>query len=566
MIIKPNDTVYSETELIKHALSFCNEATLIADLKGNIVLINQTFCDVWGFKKDVVSGYRVQAIMDSIRGKLVSPPDLETLIYDAEQSSECSESKVLSLRDARYVECRIVHDRGQGVIWYCRDITDQYRQQELLQHQRYYDPLTDLPNHALLTKKLNATINEALTPRVALLLIDIDDFKTLNDSLGHDNGNRFLVEIARRLKSILHSNALLARLNGDEFVILMDVVTNGADIQNMIEDALREVQSPYRIGSHLIHKSASIGIAIYPNDGDTPDTLFRNAEIAMYKAKDKGRNCFHYYAPALERFALHRLALEAKLRAAVRDDLFELYYQPKMNIPDNRLLGFEALLRWYDEKQGFIGPDVFIPLAETTGLILPIGSWVLKEACRQIKHWCDLGYTDFSVAVNFSAKQLQQNDIYQFIVSVIEEYGVEPRYLEIEITESMVMHNVDRAGSLLRQLRSYGIRVSMDDFGTGYSSLNYLKSLPIDVIKIDRSFIKDVPESRSDCAVVSSIITMSKNLGLAVVAEGVETQEHIDFLLENSCDVAQGYYFSKPVPASEAEISLKGFLNEQPGA
>ena len=324
----------------------------------------------------------------------------------------------------------------------------------------------------------------------------------------------------------------------------------------MAERVIDVFRAPFVLDGQELYITTSIGISVYPGDGQTEELLLRNADIAMYKAKDQGRNNYHFFTSSLERLAKHRLSLETMLRNAVKNEEFELYYQPVLTLGDNveavTLSGFEALLRWETKDQGFIGPDTFIPVAESTGMILPLGEWVLNAACKQAKVWVDMGFLDIKVAINLSAKQFQQTNIFEMILSAIRNAGIGFHNVALEITESMVMQNVHGSIEILSRLREKGISISMDDFGTGYSSLNYLKTLPIDVLKIDRTFVKDVTESKDDRAIASSIITLGHNLDMRIVAEGVETPEQGDFLCSQGCDMVQGYYFGKPLPAKEA--------------
>lgn len=525
------------------------EGIVIVDGSGSVVAYNAVFENIWSLL-DV-------DILHAPRDRFFTY--LNRCVVKARDFKEMQTSDELETVDGRFIHCHKVARDDVGEIWYFRDVSEDHEQQAIVEKHLTEDTLTGLPNRSAFYTELNhqLTMRECRgcntdNDQFSVVFIDLDGFKSINDSLGHKIGDLYLREVGCRINAVIEESDFLAHINGDKFVACISSVKGAHELSLMLERILSSMNRVYLLENQEIYKSASIGVACYPAHGAEPEMLMRNAEIAMYKAKDKGRNGFHFYADDLEQCAKHRLVLETKLRAAVRDNVFNLYYQPTIGMQDENLLGFEALLRWSDDELGFIGPDVFIPIAESTGLILPIGEWVIREACKQVKAWCDEGHNDIYVAVNLSAIQLQHDQLYDFIVSCVDSYGIQPRNLAIEITESMVMDNMNGAIDLLQRLRAFGILVCMDDFGTGYSSLNYLKSLPIDVLKIDRSFIQDVTENAADSAVVSSIITLGHNLGLTVVAEGVETEAHVDFLKHIDCDIVQGYFFSKPLPAVEA--------------
>jgi diguanylate cyclase (GGDEF)-like protein len=388
-----------------------------------------------------------------------------------------------------------------------------------------------------------------------VLFIDLDRFKNVNDTLGHDAGDRVLQAIAGRLKGCLREVDTLARLGGDEFGLLVEQVSDTRFVGNVARKLLKAVAEVLVVDGQEYHITASIGISTYPADGSDATTLLKNADIAMYRAKDRGKDNSQFYAAAMNAHSMARLSLETGLRHALERGEFLLHYQPKVDIASGRITGMEALVRWMRPESGLVSPADFIPLAEETGLIVPIGAWVLKTACERNRAWQLQGMPPLRVAVNLSARQFVQANLVSEVARVLDASGLAPASLELEITESMVMDNPERAIQTLRQLKSMGIALAIDDFGTGYSSLGYLKRFPIDNIKIDRSFIKDIPHSNDDATITRTIIDMTHNLRLKVVAEGVETAAQLDFLREHGCDEMQGYYFSRPL-AEDAFLTL----------
>ncbi len=541
-------------ELVTATLESSQDGILVIDIQNSPMYFNQKFVSMWGLNEPWIRSSSVKDIYEILRVQLKIPAQFLELVNSVKDKESAPKLAEYELKDSRIFEVYVVKVEKVGIVWRFRDISEKRKQEELIRYQAYHDALTNLPNRTLFNDRLSHALKKRSRDRskLAVFYLDLDGFKTINDSLGHLVGDSLLVQVSRRLVETLRGEDTVARLGGDEFIILVDTVESHADVVRMAERVLQVIQKPFYLEGQELYISTSIGVSVYPDDGETEELLTRNADIAMYKAKDQGRNCFHFYTTALERLAKHRLSLETKLRAAVKAGAFELYYQPKICLQNMRLKGFEALLRWHDEEQGFIGPDVFIPVAESTGLIMAIGEWVLKEACRQAKLWADQGFDDIYIAVNLSAKQFQKPDLVEQVLRLIDGAGIERKQLAVEITESMVMHNVNGAAEILKRFQDEGILVCMDDFGTGYSSLNYLKSLPIDVLKIDRTFIKDVTESEDDRAIASSIITLGHNLGLKVVAEGVETEDHVKFLKEHKCDIAQGFHYGRPLPAAKA--------------
>ncbi|EUC16780.1 sensor domain-containing protein [Paraburkholderia hospita] len=430
------------------------------------------------------------------------------------------------------------------------DVTALIRYQEQLEYQANYDSLTRLPNRNLLRDRLQHALIVAQRHHkgVAVVFIDLDGFKNVNDSLGHSVGDRLLSVVADRLARCARASDTVARHGGDEFVIVM---TDTVDEQSLIawmERVRASISEPVWLDGTELYVGCSMGASLFPQDGDDAETLMKKADLAMYRAKDMGRNTFQFYQPEMNVSAGARLNLERRLRRALRDNEFLLHYQPQVDIETGQVVGMEALVRWSDPEVGLIPPSQFIPVAEESGLIGPLSEWVLREACRQNKAWQDEGLPPARVSVNLSARQFQQRDIAKLVMQVLEETGLDPQYLELELTESTIMRNAEEAVSMLNELHALGIGLAIDDFGTGYSSLSYLKRFPVDRLKIDRSFVSDIGESSDDETITSAIIALAHSLNLQVIAEGVETSTQLDFLKERACDEMQGYFFAKPLP------------------
>ncbi|WP_025917195.1 EAL domain-containing protein [Herminiimonas sp. CN] len=439
------------------------------------------------------------------------------------------------------------------------DVTETKRYQAELEFQANHDALTALANRNLLHDRLCQAIIHAEHHDYPMwvVFIDLDRFKFVNDTLGHQAGDTLLKHVAERLLHAVRETDTVARLGGDEFVLLLSergAESPGAGVVQRIMDAIAK---PFVIEQHEFFLTSSIGIAVYPNDGLDADTLIKHADVAMYRAKETGRNNFQFYTPEMNQRALERLRIEGDLRLALERDEFLLHYQPQVDLHTGLIVGMEALIRWSHPTRGLVSPANFINLAEETGLIVPIGDWVMRTACRQNKAWQRAGHAPLRVAVNLSAAQFAQHDLVQSITAALEDAGLEPQYLEIELTESLVMTDVARTIGVLQELKTLGVHLSIDDFGTGYSSLSYLKRFPINVLKIDQSFVRDITVNPDDAAIVASIISLAHSLRLDVIAEGVETEDQLAFLWRNGCDQIQGYYFSRPVPGEAAEKLLR---------
>lgn len=440
------------------------------------------------------------------------------------------------------------------------DITERKQHEAKLLHQASHDSLTGLPNRALLRDRIEQAIAKARREgtQMAVVFVDLDHFKLINDSLGHHVGDRLLLEVAARLTSCVRSHDSVARQGGDEFVLVLTEQHGDNEILSIVSRLLETISLPWMNNGQDYGLSCSIGISCYPQDGEDPDTLLRCADAAMYEAKASGRSRYHFYTPELNDAISERLELENHLRHALERDEFRVYYQPRIDTASGHIIGAEALIRWECPEKGLISPDSFIPIAEETGLIVSIGQWVLQEACRQNSAWQRAGLPPISVSVNLSPIQFRHAGLVKSVAAALQQANLSPAFLELELTESFVMHDAEQINGAMKSLKSLGVDISVDDFGTGYSNLSYLKRFPVDRLKVDKSFVRDIDTDPDDAAIVRAIITLGHSLNLKVVAEGVETQAHLAFLQQHGCDELQGYFFSRPVPASEMGALLAG--------
>jgi diguanylate cyclase (GGDEF)-like protein/PAS domain S-box-containing protein len=473
------------------------------------------------------------------------------------------ESKLLRLDqaiiDVEVTGIPVVHKNQPSRQLIIRDITEQKKTQEKIKHMAFHDSLTGLPNRNYFYDQLTEALNvEEKTP-FAVIFIDLDRFKYINDSMGHDIGDLLLQSVADRLKKCIRNTDVVARQGGDEFIVLLRDATKktAVDISKRI---LNELAQPHRLKNYEVYTTPSIGISLYPDHGETMETLVKHADAAMYKAKERGKNNFQFFSADLHENIERKMLLEKRLRHAVDNNEFSLCYQPQVNLKTNQMVGVEALLRWQHPQLGYISPVEFIPLAEEIGLINNIGEWVLREACSQAKKWHDAGYPKITMSVNVSAKHLKSNDFVSTIRHILYKTRLEAKYLKVEITEGSVMENAKENIEKLNELKELGVRISIDDFGTGYSSLNYLKLLPIHDLKIDKSFIRDIVDDPNNVAIAKAIIDLGRSLNLNVIAEGVEHKEQLKILLRNHCEEAQGFYFSKPLTAHECETMFQNLI------
>src|SRR5262245_31377123 len=439
------------------------------------------------------------------------------------------------------------------------DITERKRAEEQVKHLAFHDPLTSLPNRLLFSDRLTLAVAQAHrhNQKLAVLFLDLDRFKIINDSLGHSVGDELLRQVAERIQEYVREGDTVARLGGDEFTLLVPGINAEEDAAKIARKICDAIHDPFWIDGRELFVTTSMGVAANPSDGHDAETLFRNADSAMYRAKEQGRDNYQLYTPAMNAKAVERLSLESRLRQAVANDELELHFQPFFDLKTTKVLGAEALLRWRHPELGLIPPGEFIPIAELSGLIVPIGEWVLRTACAEARKWHEKGFSGLTVSVNLSSRQFQQADLVSQVTNALADTGLEPDKLDLEITESNAMQNAEHSINTLWGLKKQGVRISMDDFGTGYSSLNYLKRFPIDRIKLDQSFVRDLPGDKDDAAIAMAVIAMGRSLELVVIAEGVETEEQLAFLKDRECDQLQGFLLSRPLPPEAFESFLQ---------
>lgn len=456
------------------------------------------------------------------------------------------------------------HDgRIRSILAVVRDISERADAESQVHYLAHYDLLTGLPNRALFRDRLLQAMAQAKRSDtlIAVMFLDIDDFKDVNDTLGHAVGDQLLKEITQRIRSCMREYDTVARFGGDEFGIIQTDVQTVEAAADLAERVLGMLGEPFHIEGHEIHSGASVGMTIYPFDDAQADALLRNADMAMYKAKREGRNRFQFYVAELNEMVQRRAALERDLRIALQKQQFRLHYQPQLDLTTGRIVGVEALLRWRHPERGEISPAEFIPVAESSGLIMPIGDWVLRTACREARAWQDAGLPPVRVAINLSAMQFRHRNLLDTITSALAESGLEPRWLEVELTESLIMRDVRATIDTLQHLHELGVQIAVDDFGTGYSSLSYLTRFPVSKIKLDKSFVRDV-DKRDGAAIARTVIALGHSLNMKVMAEGVETEYQLRFLREHACNEVQGYYFSRPMSAGAIQRLLRGALPE----
>jgi diguanylate cyclase (GGDEF)-like protein/PAS domain S-box-containing protein len=557
LMIDITDRKKTELDLQKLSLAVKQSpaTVVITDLLGAIEYVNPKFTRITGYTLDEVRGLNPRILQSGNMPAEVYRSLWETISQGEEWHGELENKRKDGSLFWELASISPVRDQAGNITHFIgvkEDITERKRYEERLQYMATHDELTGLVNRTLLQDRLAQSMSCAhLSGRhVAILLLDIDRFKMINDSLGHDFGDKLLRAVAQRLLQVVRSGDLVARLGGDEFVVLLSEVEEASTAGLVAGKLLQKLAWPFTIDNREIIVTASMGICLSSPENADGITLIRNADIAMYRAKSAGNN-FAFYSPEMNSQILETMELESALRLALEREEFCLHYQPKVDLASARITGFEALIRWNHPQRGMVSPVDFIPLAEETGLIVPIGSWVLLEACRQAKAWQAQGLPHLTVAVNLSARQFRKGDLAQSVSAILEQTGLDAQLLDLEITESMVMDDSDGAEQTMHNLKQLGVKLSLDDFGTGYSSLNCLRRFPVDTLKIDRSFINDVASDQSCASVATSIIAIAHNLKLDTVAEGVETREQLAFLAGCGCDAYQGFVFSKPLPAEQ---------------
>ncbi len=550
----------SETEAKLRQSATVFESTLegvfITDKNCKILDVNQSFIDITGYDRHESIGATPNILNSGKQDKDFFDEMWRSIKETGQWRGEIWNKRQNQTVFPAWLTISTVKNTDDDVVNYVAvftDITEIKQSQSELSFLAHHDTLTSLPNRFFFNQKLEEALNHAkrINSKLAILFIDLDRFKNINDSFGHTAGDHLLIHLAEGLKNTIRQDDTVARISGDEFIILFEDVKSTETIVGAVEKIMDVFSSAFTIEDHSIHITASIGISLFPLDGTNATDLVRNADAAMYRAKDEGRNTYQFYTRELTTKAFERVIMETELREALVKKEFHLHYQPQIDLHTKRLIGLEVLLRWHHPRLESVSPDQFIPLAEDSGLINPIGEWVLQEACQQAKTWMDQGYSFGRIAVNISGVQVNKGQLIDIVNKTLLETGLPATSLELEVTESIIMKQAEHAIIQLSELRELGILLSIDDFGTGYSSLSYLKQLPIHKLKIDRSFVCDILEDSDDRAIINAIIAMGKSLGLAVIAEGVENIEQEQYLLSSGCSEAQGFHYSKPVGPDE---------------
>jgi diguanylate cyclase (GGDEF)-like protein/PAS domain S-box-containing protein len=568
------EVLFEEKERAQVTLNSIGDAVITADVKGNITYLNLVAERLTGWSRDDAMGRSLDQMFKNVDGTTRLPVQNPTeSAIKLNSIVSASQNIVLIRRDgSEYgieASAAPIHDRqGQviGAVMVSHDVTEARVIALKMAYLAQHDFLTGLPNRTLLHDRIAQAIGLARRHhrQVALLYLDLDHFKNVNDSLGHAIGDQLLQSVAKRLTDSVRSSDTVCRQGGDEFVILLSEIEHVQEATQFAEKLLKALAIPHHIGGHELHVTMSIGISLYPDGGEDVEAVLRSADTAMYHAKESGRNNYQFFTQDMNTRAVERSALEGSLRRALSRGEFVLHYQPKINLESGDVTGVEALIRWMNPLLGLVPPAQFVPIAEDCGLIVPIGEWVLREACRQAKAWQDMGLRAVPVAVNISAVQFKHNNFLESLEDILKDTGLAPHFLELDLTESVLMQDVESSTFVLQEHKAMGVQLSIDNFGTGYSSLNYLNHFPIDMLKIDQSFVRDITAITTDsdgATLIGAVIGMGKNLKARVVAEGVETSEQLAFLQTLQCDEGQGFHFSHPLCAEEFEALLGSKTN-----
>ena len=566
------DALYVEKERALVTLNSIGDAVLCTDISGNITYLNLVAEALTGWPREEAIGKPLAEVFQIIDGATRQPArDPMEMAVAQNRTVGLTVDCVLIRRDA--FESAIedsaapIHDRAGrviGAVIVFHDVSAARAMSQQMTHSAQHDVLTNLPNRMLLHDRISQSISLAGRQHrpLAVLFLDLDRFKYINDSLGHAVGDQLLQSIAKRLLASVRNSDTVSRQGGDEFVILLSEISHPEDAATSARKILFSLNAPHSIEGHDLDIAGSVGISIYPGDGEDAETLIKNADTAMYHAKESGRNNFQFFKPEMNLQAVERQSLEGNLRHAVERGEFLLHYQPKINLFTGQITGAEALIRWQHPDRGLISPAQFVPIAEDCGLILPIGRWVLREACKQSREWQDAGLPFKRVSVNVSATEFRAKTFLEGVSTTLRETALQARYLDLELTEGVLMQNAKSTASVLQELKRMGVHLAVDDFGTGYSSLSYLRQFPIDVLKIDQSFVRQISDDPNDSAIVRAIIDMGKNLKQRVIAEGIETQAQLALLQSWHCAEGQGYLFSHPVPAAQFARLLQTGVSE----
>jgi diguanylate cyclase (GGDEF)-like protein/PAS domain S-box-containing protein len=561
------EMLFTEKERAQVTLDSIGDAVLSTDLEGKVTYLNVVAEKITGWTREEAIGKDIDEVFVIIDGNTREPcaNPLRSAIAK-NRTVGLTPHCILIRRDgAEFAiedSAAPIHDQhglATGAVIVFHDVSVARAMGAEMSHLAQHDILTNLPNRTLLQDRLTQAIATACRNdfQIAVLFLDLDGFKHINDSLGHATGDRLLQLVAKRLLAAVRTSDTVCRLGGDEFVILLSEVAHAGDAGVKARKILSALGAPFEIEQNTLRITASIGVTTYPEDGQTAELLMRNADLAMYQAKEKGRSNYQFFEKGMNVRAVERQSIEGDLRCALERDEFVMHYQPKIDLKTGEITGVEALVRWQHPKRGLVGPLQFISVAEDCGLMLPIGKWVLRESCRQAKAWQDAGLPAIEIAVNVSSVEFRNDEFLAGISTILKETGLESRYLELELTESVLMQHAEFSVPLLQKLKAMGVRLAVDDFGTGYSSLSYLRQFPIDTLKVDQSFIHEINAETDEATIISAVINMGCRLKHRVIAEGVETAEQLAFLQAHGCDEGQGYYFSRPMPAAETAKLLE---------
>jgi diguanylate cyclase (GGDEF)-like protein/PAS domain S-box-containing protein len=564
---KAEEELFEEKERAQVTLNSIGDAILSTNITGNVTYLNLVAETMTGWSSEEAIGRPIEEVFRIIDGKTrqtAANPVQRALNEDRTVglAADCVLIRRDGTESAIEDSAAPIHDRNSnvsGAVIVFHDVSLSLAMASKMAHQATHDILTGLPNRARLTERLSQAIGLARRhgKHVALLFLDLDDFKSINDSLGHSVGDRLLQSVAERMLASVRSTDMVCRQGGDEFVILLDEIEQPGGADLVAATLIAAFAAPHVIDGQEIYVTLSLGISVYPGDGDNVETLMKSADTAMFHAKADGGNTYQFFSTDMNIQVTHRLAVRGRLYRALKEREFLLYYQPQINLASGAMTGTEALIRWQDPKLGLVYPGHFVEIAEKYGLIVPIGRWALREACRQTRAWQDSGLCVVPVSVNISAVEFRNNGFIEGVAQILQETGLAPGLLELELTETVLMHDAESSATVLNALKAIGVRLAIDDFGTGYSSLSYLKRFPIDTLKIDQSFVRDIVNDADGATIVAAVIGLGKNLRQRVIAEGVETLEQLVFLRNQQCEEGQGFYFSHAVPAAAFRLLLE---------
>ena len=563
--------VYKEKIRAEIALNSINDAVICIDLNGNIDYLNNAAEKMTGWARQEANGHPINHVFNIINGSTRKPALNSTdFVFQTNKSRDLAADTVLIQRDG--TEVAIEHSTSpiynwdsqlSGAVIVFHDVSETKAMATKMAHLAQYDYLTNLPNRVLFNDRIAQAITLANRhqSQLAILFLDLDNFKHINDSLGHSTGDKVLQSITKRLKNCVRESDTVSRQGGDEFVILLAEIKNSNDAALSAQKILDELKAVHTVDRNQLHITTSIGISLYPTDGLDAETLLKSADTAMYYAKEKGRNNYQFFIPDMNNRSIQRLILESNLRLALEKQQFTLNYQPKVNLITGQITGAEALLRWQHDEWGEVFPDTFIPVAEDSGLIVPIGRWVLSHACKQAKNWQNKGLPPITIAVNITGREFMHKDFVEGVRATLIETKLGPHFLELEIAESVLMRDAEYSKKTLLQLKQMGIKLTVDDFGTGFSNLSYLQQFLIDVLKIDQSFVQNIESAKGEGAIISAIINMANCLKLNVIAEGVENSNQLAFLKTHRCEEGQGYFFRHPLMAEQFSPYLSNSMS-----